>query len=79
MEELIIEKEVEFEEAERIARKMANEKGSAIFLAYHDPKTGLKYPNVDCCGERTWELYAKTRGGNFRVKIGVIEFIFRID
>uniref|UniRef100_A0A7J2TL55 DUF5619 domain-containing protein n=1 Tax=Archaeoglobus fulgidus TaxID=2234 RepID=A0A7J2TL55_ARCFL len=79
MEEIVIEREFGFEEAEKLAKKIANERGNAILLAYCGARTGLKFPDVNCCGERSWEVYARSRGGNLKIRIGDFEFIFRVD
>lgn len=79
MEEIVAEKAVDFENAEKMAKEIAEKKGLAILLAYHNSATGAKFPNVDCCGERSWEVYAKSRGGNLKVVVGNFEFIFRVE
>ncbi|MFN3384171.1 MAG: AF1514 family protein [Archaeoglobaceae archaeon] len=79
MEEIIVEERFDFKTAEKIAKSIAEKKGSSILLAYYDNKTNAKFPNVDCCGERSWEVYAKSRGGNLRVVVGDFEFIFKVE
>ncbi len=79
MEEIVVGEKFDFESAEKIAKSIAEKKGNSILLAYYDNETKEKFPNVDCCGERSWEVYAKSRGGNLRVVVGSFEFIFRVE
>lgn len=79
MEEVVLGEALDFSSAEKLAKNVAERRGSAILLAYYDKETGMKFPNVDCCGEKSWEVYAKSRGGNLRVVVGRFEFIFRVE
>lgn len=79
MEEVVVEGRVNFLSAERIAREIASRMGEAVLLAYYDGETGKKFPDVDCCGERSWEVYAKSRGGNLKVIVGKFEFVFKVE
>ena len=74
-----LKKDLSLDEAEEIAKEIASKEGNAMLLSFFDPKTDCKYPDVDCCGERSWEVYALSRGGNLRVVINRYEFIFRVD
>ncbi|MEM1579314.1 MAG: AF1514 family protein [Archaeoglobaceae archaeon] len=79
MDEIVVDAKMDFQMAEKVAKSIAEKKGNAILLAYHDNATGEKFPNVECCGERSWEIYAINRGGNLRVRVGNFEFIFRVE
>lgn len=79
MEEIFVDSELDFANAERVAKEIAEGRGNAILLAYYDNSSGARFPNVDCCGERSWEIYAKSRGGNLKVIVGSFEFVFRVE
>ncbi|HDD36647.1 MAG: AF1514 family protein [Archaeoglobaceae archaeon] len=70
--------DVEFEKALDVAKSIASNFGDAMLLSWRDLKTGKKYPNVDCCGEDSWEIYAINRGGNLKINVNEYSFIFRV-
>jgi|Deesub1362A_J573_1020465.scaffolds.fasta_scaffold00590_24 hypothetical protein len=74
-----IRRELKLEDAEKYAKAIASKYGDAMLLSFCDRKSGFKVPDVDCCGEDSWEIYGKTRGGNLKIKINEFEFVFRVE
>ncbi|AAB89739.1 predicted coding region AF_1514 [Archaeoglobus fulgidus DSM 4304] len=74
-----LQKEVSLEEAERYAKNIASKYGDGILLSVHDSKTGYRAPEVYCCGEKPWEVYACNRGANLKISVNQFEFYFRIE
>ncbi|RLI79686.1 hypothetical protein DRP05_03285 [Archaeoglobales archaeon] len=73
-----VDADVGFEKALDIAKSIASNFGDAIMLSWCDYKTGKKIPDVDCCGENSWEIYAKNRGGNLKININDYSFMFKV-
>ena len=74
-----ISKNIEIGKAQEIARSIAEHLGDPMLLSFCDRRSGVKMPDVNCCGENSWEIYAKRRGGNLKVKVNEYEFIFRVE
>lgn len=56
-------KDINIGEAEKYAKAIASKHGdNIILLSMYDDETKFKIPDVDCCGERSWEIYALSRG-----------------
>ena len=70
--------EIKFEKALEVAKSIASNFGDAMMLSWCDFKSGKKVPDVDCCGENSWEIYALNRGGNFKVNINDYSFMFKV-
>lgn len=70
---------IDFRRALEIAKSIASNFGESMLLSWCDFKTGKKIPDVDCCGENSWEIYAIQRGGNLRVNVNDCSFIFRVE
>jgi hypothetical protein len=77
--EVKVNSKVSLEKAHDIAKSVASNFGEAMPLSYYDRERNVKVPDVDCCGENSWEIYAKTRGGNLKIKVNEYEFMFRLD
>ncbi|AEA46654.1 AF1514 family protein [Archaeoglobus veneficus] len=72
--------EIDFEKATSLANSIASNFGEAMLLSWCDYKRGVRNPDVECCGENSWEIYAKNRGGNLKIKINEdYAFMFRIQ
>ena len=70
---------VTLEEAEKYARNIASKYGENILLSLCDLRTGYRAPEVYCCGERPWEVYARNRGANLKISVNNYEFYFRVE
>ena len=71
-----------FDKAYSLARREAlNYLDDPMMLSWLNCRNGKHSPDVDCCqedGKESWEIYAESRGGNLRLKIGNdYVFIFR--
>jgi len=73
-----LEREVDVAEAEKYAKAIASKYGDNILLSMCNLKTGYRAPEVYCCGEKPWEVYAANRGANLRVRVNEYEFFFRL-
>ncbi|WP_230972344.1 AF1514 family protein [Archaeoglobus neptunius] len=71
--------EVTLDKAEKYARKIAEKYGENILLSLCNLKTGYRSPEVYCCGEKPWEVYARSRGANLKVVINEFEFFFNVE
>lgn len=74
-----LKKDVSLEEAEKYAKAIASKRGEYILLSMCDLRTGYRAPEVYCCGEKPWEVYACSRGANLKVKVNSFEFFFRVE
>ncbi len=77
--EVKIPEDIGFERAKRVAQAIADSFGSSMLLSFCDRKRKVKMPDVDCCGEDSWEIYARKRGGDFKVKVNHYEFMFLVE
>lgn len=73
-----LEREVDVSEAEKYAKAIASKYGENILLSMCNLKTGYRAPEVYCCGEKPWEVYAASRGANMRIRVNEYEFFFRL-
>ena len=70
-----------FQQAEALAKKIAQKKGnSCMILSWKNGKTGEFYPTRECGTQKTpaWIYYAQVRGANLTININDGEYVFMI-
>lgn len=58
-----------FDRARELAESFASSFGDAMMLSWCDHKSGKWHPVAECCGDKSWEVYANKRGSNLRITI----------
>jgi len=67
--------DVKFEDAMELAKSLASNFGDAMMLSWCNYKEKKWYPVAECCGDKSWEVYACRRDGNLKVSFGE-DFVF---
>ncbi len=69
-----------FGRARELAKYLASNFGDAMMLSWCDHEKGDWYPVAECCGDKSWEIYANKRGSNLRITVNKdYEFMFYLN
>lgn len=69
-----------FDKAREVAKSLASNFGDAMMLSWCDHEKGDWYPVAECCGDKSWEIYATKRGSNLKITINKdYEFMFYLN
>lgn len=81
IEETVDDPELNFQQAEALAKKIAEKKcRNYMILSWKNGKTGEFYPTRECGTQKkpAWIYYAQVRGANLTININNGEYIFMI-
>ena len=81
IEETVDDPELNFQQAEDLAKKIAKKKcKNCMILSWKNGKTGEFYPTRECSTQKkpAWIYYAQVRGANLTININNGEYVFMI-
>ncbi|AGK61288.1 hypothetical protein Asulf_01294 [Archaeoglobus sulfaticallidus PM70-1] len=68
-----VDRDVDFNLARKMADVIADD---GMLVSWFDGKKGTHFPDVKCCGEDSWLVYGKSRGGSLLIEINEYKFLY---